>query len=169
MVDALDETIPTSRRDFWIEITDSQLKFVGHKCDTSEHILDGARLTFEVLTYSTPLKSAALNYQLMPILLERGVKGKVFERLLENDLTEKVTVLESAMDSGLLLRKWNQENSSTSVERIRSPTLEFQGGLPALAPDTINWLVEVYIIHSISILAWLTYGSMALSRNLAVC
>ncbi|MCJ1438921.1 hypothetical protein MMC27_008311 [Xylographa pallens] len=142
MVDALDETISTSRRDFWIEITDSQLKFVGHKCDTSEHALDSARLTFEVLAYSNPLTPTTLNYQLMPILLERGVKGKVFEKLLENDLTEKVTVLESAMNSGLLLRKWNQENNSTSMERFRSPTLEFQGGLPALPSDTINWLVE---------------------------
>ncbi|MCJ1285441.1 hypothetical protein MMC26_004781 [Xylographa opegraphella] len=142
MIDTFDETIPTSRRDFWIEITDSQLKFEGHSCDTSEHALDVARLTFEVHAYSTSLTSAALNYQLMPILLERGVKGKVFERLLENDLTEKVSVLETAMDSGLLLRKWNQENSSTSVERIRSSTLDFQGGVPALSSDTINWLVE---------------------------
>ena len=146
MIDTLDEKISASKRDFWIEITDSQLKFVGHKCDISEDASDTARLTFEVHAYSTPLTSTSLNYQLMPILLERGVKGKVFERLLENDLTEKVTVLESAMDSGLLLRKWNQENSSTSVERIRSPALEFQGGLPAYSSDTINWLVEVYIL-----------------------
>ncbi|MCJ1394492.1 hypothetical protein MMC18_007370 [Xylographa bjoerkii] len=142
MIDTLDETIQTSDRDFWIEVTDSQLKFVGHKSDTFEHASDSARLTFDVLAYSTPLTPAALNYQLMPILLERGVRGKVFERLLEKDLTEKVADLENAMDSGLLLRKWNQENNPTSLERMRSSTLEFQGGLPASSSETINWLVE---------------------------
>ncbi|MCJ1401803.1 hypothetical protein MMC11_005020 [Xylographa trunciseda] len=142
MIDTLDETVSSSDRDFWIEVTDSQLKFVGHSCDLSEIGSDTARLTFEVHAYSTPLTPAALNYQLMPILLEQGVKGKVFERLLEKDLTEKVTDLENAMDSGLLLRMWNQENSSTSLERMRSPTLEFQGGLPESAPETINWLLE---------------------------
>ncbi|MCJ1473561.1 hypothetical protein MMC13_002212 [Lambiella insularis] len=136
MVDALDEKVIDSDRETWIEITDSQLKFNGHSNT------DYAMLTFEVSAYSRPLSSAALNYQLMPILIERGVPGNVFERLLEADLTAKVEDLEMAMNSGLALRKWNQENSSIAGQRVQSSSVEMLGGLPHSLAEKINCFVE---------------------------
>lgn len=147
MVDALDETLDEaldekvkgSNRESWIEITDSQLKFNGHRTDN----LDMDSVTFEVSASSKPLSSAALNYQLMPILIERGVPGKVFETFLDADLTAKVSDLETAMDSGLGLRKWNQENNSVAGERLQSASVEMVGGMPGSVAEKINFLVEV--------------------------
>lgn len=141
IVDALGETLPRSERGFWIEITDSQLKFEGHGAD--ELYPDPARVTFEVHSYARPLSPAVLNFQLMPILINRGVPAEEMMRLLEEDLTAKVADLEVAMDSGLALRKWNQDNNSITSERLRTRSIEMQGGIPTSSSEKINWFVEV--------------------------
>ncbi|MCJ1246805.1 hypothetical protein MMC30_004014 [Trapelia coarctata] len=140
MVDALNEVSEGSERDYWIEITDSQLKFEGHPIDAYDP--DPARSTFEVHSIPTSLSATTLNYQLMPILIDRGVPGIVFERLLQDDLTAKVSELEAAMDSGLALRKWTQENSSVAAERRIHGTVEWMGGMPSSLTEKINWFVE---------------------------
>lgn len=140
MVDALGETLPQHSRGYWIEITDSQLKFEGHPTD--KLFPDPARLTFEVHSWARTLVPASLNFQLIPILLDRGVPEEVFVHLLEEDLTAKVGELEVAMDSGIALRKWNQDNYSVSEERARNNGIEMVGGLPDSLSERINWLVE---------------------------
>ena len=141
MVDALDENPSRSDHAKWIEITDSQLKFEGHPIDALHP--DPARMTFEVHSWAKRLNSARLNFQLMPILVDRGVPPKVFMRLLENDLTAKVAELEVAMDDRLSLRKWNQENNNVSEERARYEGIEMLGGLPNSTGEKINWFIEV--------------------------
>ena len=141
MVDAFGENPSGSEQGKWIEITDSQLKFEGHPQDALYP--DSARMTFEVNSWAKPLIAATLNFQLMPILVDRGVPAKVFMRLLENDLTAKVADLEVAMDSGLALRKWNQENNSVSEERAIYKGIETLGGLPNSTGEKINWFIEV--------------------------
>ena len=142
MVDALSEASEGSERDYWIEITDSQLKFEGHSIDAYDP--DPARVTFEVQSVPTSLSAAALNYQLMPILTDRGVPNQVFEKLLNDDLTAKVSGLEAAMSSGLSLRKWTQENSSVAERRING-IVEWMGGMPSSLTEKINWFVEVCV------------------------
>lgn len=141
MVDALDENPSRSDQAKWIEVTDSQLKFEGHPLDALRP--DPARMTFEVHSYAKQLSSAALNFQLMPILIDRGVPPNVFMRLLENDLTAKVAELEVAMDDPLSLRKWNQDNKSVPTERARYESIEMLGGLPDSDGEKINWFIEV--------------------------
>ena len=143
MVDALDESLPNSQREngYWIEITDSQLKFEGHPTDGL--FPDRERVTFEVQSYSKKLSTASLNYQLMPILEDRGVPYEVFKRLLEEDLTAKVGELEVAMDSALALRKWNQDNNPIVEERLSNKGIDMVGGLPDSLAEKINWFVEV--------------------------
>lgn len=141
MIDAQDET-PTERgRNYWIEITDSQLKFEGHAKD--EIYPEPGRVTFEVNAWATKLSSGSLRFQLLPILLDRGVPPNVFETLLDKDLTARVGELEVAMDSGLALRKWNQENNPTTAERARYGGIEMHGGLPSSTAERINWFTEV--------------------------
>lgn len=143
MVDALGEQPfnSGSRQDFWIEITDSQLKFEPHPQDAM--FPDTARVTFEVIKYSKKLSATTLSFQLMPILEDRGVPYEVLKRLLEEDLTARVGELEVAMDSTLALRKWNQEVNPVFEERLRNGGIEMAGGMPDSVPERINWFVEV--------------------------
>lgn len=143
MIDAQDETPSKNGRNYWIEITDSQLKFQGHPRD--DFIPEPARVTFEVNAWSKRLSSSSLNFQLLPILVDRGVPPKVFATLLDQDLTARVGELEVAMDSGLDLRKWNQEINPITEERARYGGIKMQGGLPSSRAETINWFTEVYL------------------------
>lgn len=147
MVDILDESLPSCNREFWIEITDSQLKFEGHAVD--DIYPDDNRVTFEVNSYSKKLLASTLNFQLMPILANRGVPEEVFSRLLKEDLMEKVNALEMSMDSGLALGKWNQDTNPVAGERAYRNQIEMIGGIPLSTPEKINWFVEVryYLVH----------------------
>ena len=145
MIDAQDETPSKPGRNYWIEITDSQLKFEGHARD--EFHPEPARVTFEVNAWAKRLSSRSLNFQLLPILVDRGVPPDVIANLLEQDLTARVGELEVAMDSGLALRKWNQEINPIQEERARYGGIEMQGGLPLSKAETINWFTEVLVSH----------------------
>lgn len=128
----------------WIEITDSQQKFEPHAWNY--YCPEDELVRFEVHSFSKKLSSATLNFQLMPILANRGVDESVFDRLLEEDLTDKVSHLEAAMEDGLALRKWNQDNNSIAGERTQLEDIEMQGGLPLSMPEKINWFVEVRLL-----------------------
>ena len=141
MVDALDEKLPRDDGEFWIEVTDSQLKFEGHLEDCIYP--EKERITFEVSSFSKKLSSSSLNFQLIPILLNRGVPENTFKDLLQADLKDRVGQLEEAMASGLSLRKWNQETNPIMSERSASGGIEMLGGLPTSTPEKINWFVEV--------------------------
>ena len=149
MIDAQDEAPSGQGRNYWIEITDSQLKFEGHARD--EIYPESARVTFEVNAWARKLCSSSLNYQLLPILVDRGVSPDVFANLLDEDLTARVSELEVAMDSGLALRKWNQEVNPTTVERAKYGGIEMRGGLPSSTAETINWFTEVLTFYNPSI------------------
>ena len=144
MVDPQDETPSEKGRNYWIEITDSQLKFEGHPKD--EYNPEPARVTFEVNDWAKRLSSSFLNYQLLPILMDRGVPPNVFATLLDQDLTARVGELEVAMDSGLALRKWNQETNPITEERDKYGGIEMQGGLPSSTSEIINWFTEVLFL-----------------------
>ena len=140
MVDCRDEKLATQRKDHWIEIIDSQLKFEGRPQDV--YCPDPTKLTFEVRAFSRKLTPASLNFQLLPILVDRGVSHKVLMDLLEEDLTTKVSELQAAMENGLALLKWNQETNGVSGQR-RQHDVEWLGGLPASLAEKINWFVDV--------------------------
>ena len=142
MTDAQDENPSKCGRNYWIEITDSQLKFKGRPIDDLHP--ESARVTFEVNAWAKRLSSGSLNFQLIPILVDRGVPHRVFVSLLDRDLTARVSELEVAMESGLALRKWNQEVNPITQERARYGGIEMQGGLPASRAETINWFTEVH-------------------------
>ncbi len=141
MVDALDESLEgKDERGFWVEITDSQLKFEGHQIDHYDP--DKERVTFEVHSYSKKLSPTCLNFQLIPILVNRGVPDSVFSSLVDADLRDKVGRMDEAMETGLSLRRWNQEENSILSERSGAGGIEMLGGLPTSTPEKINWFVE---------------------------
>lgn len=146
MIDSLGECIGGPEGDIWIEIADSQLKF---EPDGKDNLYpDPERVTFEVNAFSKPLTEASLNFQLMTILAACKVPFQVFCDLLEADLTAKVADLEAAMESGLTIRKWNQEVNPVTSERM-AHGVEMQGGMPSTLPEKINWFVEVRTFNSV--------------------
>lgn len=140
MVDVLDESLPESSRNWWIEVTDSQLKFEPQVIDSYDP--PPRRVTFDMHSFSKKLTAAKINFQLMPILAHQGVPRQVFEHLLEQDLKTKVEVLKEAMNNGVALRKWNQDTNPVIGERLQFNGIDMQGGLPLSSSEKINWFVE---------------------------
>lgn len=139
-LDAFDQTLSTDTRGFWIEVTDSQEKCRPH--DSDHMFPDKTRVTFDLLAWSKPLVPASLNFQLLPILINRGVPRSVLEKLLHEDLTSKVETLKAAMDTPLNLRKWSEDCNPVREERLRAKTIQMTGGLPDSLGERINFLVE---------------------------
>ena len=166
MIDAQNETPSKRHRNYWIEITDSQLKFQGHAIDDLHP--ESARVTFEVNAWAKRLSPSSLNFQLLPILVDRGVPPDVFASLLDQDLTARVGELEVAMDSGLALRKWNQEINPITEERARYGGIEMQGGLPSSTAETINWFTEVHPSPASLYVRLTNFRSMVSSPRLVV-
>ena len=140
MVDVSDEQLDPQGRGYWIEITDQQLKFECHSLDLFSP--SSGRVTFEVNEYVKPLAPSSLNFQLMPILENRGVPTEHLISLLKEDLTDKVNDLQAAMESALTLRLWNQRNNPTTIERAKSGGIEMLGGIPKSSTERINWFIE---------------------------
>lgn len=138
VVDPLGETLNDDP--IWIEIADSQLKFEGHSNDSV--YADPHRMTFEVHAYSSSLKPAVLNFQLMPILIDRGVDKGIFVTRLREDLNEKATHLVASMQDPLSLRSWNQENNPVTSFRIQEGSIRWEGALPGSIAEQINSLTE---------------------------
>ena len=124
----------------WIEITDSQLKFEGTHGGLFPE--DPYRTTLEVSSYSKGLKSSSLNFPLMPILLDRGVPGRVFKELLQANIEAKMEELKEVLDDPFALRKWNQQINPTLAQRLPDGSIEIQGGLPRSTTEQINFLVD---------------------------
>ena len=145
MVDTLDERpahlVRPDGRVYWIEITESQLKFKPHPIDALRP--DASRNTFEVNKYSKKLSSSSISFQLIPILEDRGVPQDVFKRLLREDLNARVSDMQEAMDDAVFLRKWNQDTNPVTQERVQYGGIEMEGGLPKSTAERINWFVEV--------------------------
>ena len=107
------------KRNYCIEIADSQLKIHPHPKDNL--IADEAQRTFEVSEYAGPGKPAALNIQLLTILDDRQVPREVLGELLVADISTFPKDLEESMRAPLRLLSWVQSSGlcSRGEEDIR--------------------------------------------------
>ena len=126
--------------DFWIEISDSQVKFEDGKSTVPRLVSTLIRtedLVFEVNDWVKRLAPSTLNFPLIPILQHGGVPAQVFMDILQEDLTTQVSNLQAAMTSGLALRLWNQRNNAAERADIM-----LQRGLPRTTAEKINWFID---------------------------
>lgn len=122
--------------DYWIEVSDSQLKIKPHPAD--RHDADESQRTFEVLKYASATKAGHLNIQLITVLENGGVPRKVFEDALVADTSEFSDTLIKAMKNRHALRAWVQEYAQCR----RAGSIRMLGSFPAEKADQVNCLLD---------------------------
>jgi hypothetical protein len=133
--------------DLWIETYASQCKWVRSK---SKHDHAGdfhpANRTFEILKPSGPLKSADLNLQFLPLLMERAFdKNKMktaLQELMEDALQRELDYLYASLEDGASLRKWVYEQHSSIVDRLRHGGVLYEGGQPISTHERLIMLLD---------------------------
>ena len=148
----------------WIEIYPSQMKW--DRCpevtDLAEYEAD--HRTFEVVKWAKPLKSAALNLQLIPLLEDRGkdraAMREAISHLLVNGLVHEIQVQRAAMESPESFRKWVRDNSGIE-ERIKHGQVLYLAGLPRSLEEQLNILLDAGFdpqrLQFLKDLAWKAY------------
>ena len=120
----------------WIQISDSQLKIKPHPQQVpDEEPIDDEQLTFEIVNWSKPLRSADLNIQLLGILDNGGpVKDRIAEltRLgIQALYRDFAAVLES--NSGILCR--------SLVQKLR-PAIEVTSAKTTKGRRLDQWMID---------------------------
>ena len=137
MVEKDDVYRDVSERNYWIEITDSQLKVLPHPRDSP--CADVEQRTFEVTEHSRPPRVAAVTKQLLMILHDRGVPTEVFEKLMLTDMREVFDTLKESMSNGVWLRYWIQRVQNHS----RSPGgIQCLGSWPTSPEEQAIFLID---------------------------
>lgn len=141
-----------------IKIYPSQVKW-----DNNSFFIDPCHRMFEVLRWSGPVRSAALNLQFLPILEDRGRnKGRgmreALSRMLENGLTYEIGRQRAAMDNPQAFRKWVRETDPGITDRIKLGQVGYWAGLPKSQGEKLNLLLDSGFnpkeLHFLRDLAW---------------
>ena len=135
----------------WIEVSDSQLKIKPHPVERDA--CQEAR-TFEVTSWSHPLRPAALNTQLVTVLKDRGVPRKALEDCVLAQSNLYLQELSAGMADSRALRAFEQKYHKISRVEDEIPLLgSFPDGTAERAsqlldagftPSTCSYLVELH-------------------------
>lgn len=128
--------------DIWIETYPSQRKW---SCD----FIDQNHRTFEVKSFSKPLKSASLNQQFIPILEARAFTkerkaamrqqlAKHLSKSIEDDLAMHLGALNHPTETLLFVRQIR----ATSTAALNDGFVRFLGGLPNNDEDRAAFLID---------------------------
>ncbi|RDW62034.1 hypothetical protein BP6252_11467 [Coleophoma cylindrospora] len=129
----------------WIDVYDSQAKWIpGDKPASRSN--DPCHRTFEVLNQSGPLRSADLNLQLLPILVDRALSKErmitSISQILQNGIEKEMNEQRAAMQDPLLFQKWLHERYSSLKERVDAKVLQYKAALPEKSEDQIKLLLN---------------------------
>lgn len=129
----------------WIEVYRSQQKWTRSTKPNGES-QDISHQFFEVLNYSSPLKSADLNQQLMPILIENSkdqtTMKKSIGQLLQDGLAQELENLQLALEDPQSFRKWVKENNPNIKERLKFGEVPYKAGMPAQTEEKLNVMLD---------------------------
>jgi hypothetical protein len=129
----------------WIEVYDSQRKWTRSTKPNGESD-DPSHRTFEVLKWSGPLKSADLNLQFLPLLIDRARSPKLMKdsisKLLVEGLNREIETLLTAMKSPQAFRNWVREVNPNTKERLKAGAVAYRAGLPAILEERLNVLLD---------------------------
>ncbi|KAK0101304.1 hypothetical protein ONS95_006481 [Cadophora gregata] len=133
--------------DIWIETYPSQRKWVrGEKRGGNDKEWEApSHRTFEVLKFSGPLKSADLNLQFLPLLMDRANNPKLMKKaisdILEEGLALKVQEIQEAMDDPQSFRKWVRDRNPNLKEHLRG-SIAYKAGLPVVREERLNVFLD---------------------------
>ncbi|EKD16851.1 uncharacterized protein L3040_001132 [Drepanopeziza brunnea f. sp. 'multigermtubi'] len=131
-------------QDDWIETYPSQRKWVRKKTGDQESD-DESHRTFEVSKCSGPLKSADLNLQFLPILMDRAkdklLMKRVLSDILKHGLQLRVQEIQEARDHPQLFRQWVRDSNPNMKERERG-SIGYKAGLPNVLEERLNILLD---------------------------
>ncbi|ESZ94181.1 RNA polymerase RNA dependente [Sclerotinia borealis F-4128] len=129
----------------WIELYGEQCKWKRGE-EGSDEFDHWSHRTFEVVGHSTPLKSADLNTQFLPLLMHQAADPtrmrKAIVTALEEGLQQSFEELKAALTGPRELRSWVRPTNSSIQERIKTGTIQWRGGLPAKHEDRLNILLD---------------------------
>ncbi|TVY87856.1 putative RNA-dependent RNA polymerase [Lachnellula willkommii] len=129
----------------WIKVYESQQKWKRSQKRGGESD-DPSHLTFEVNRPSGPLKSAALNLQLLPLLVDRAINKpdmkKAIAELLRQGLMKALTDLQAGMDDAPSLREWTGESNTSIKEKVKAGQVPFRAGMPSTIEERLNLMLD---------------------------
>ena len=130
----------------WIEVYESQQKWKRKGTVIDRDFDDTAHRTFEVNKFSGKLKSAALNEQLMPILMDRA-KSKpqmrqALVKLLEDCLRDELEKERLAMNNPQAFRKWVRDSNTGLGDLVKHGCVPFKGAMPDRHDEKMNLLLN---------------------------
>ena len=129
----------------WIEVYASQQKWKRSRKRDGESD-DESHRTFEVNRPSGPLKSADLNLQLLPLLMDRArdksKMKKAISHLLEKGLSDALEALQAGMNDGPSLRQWTRDANSNMKDRLKAGVVLFRAGLPVNIEERLNMMLD---------------------------
>ncbi|CAG8979219.1 hypothetical protein HYALB_00013146 [Hymenoscyphus albidus] len=133
--------------DIWIEVYDSQAKWTRTRSKSSKnHDNHVDNRTLEVVHPSGPLKSADLNFQIFPILMDRAKNKddmkKSLQKLLEVGLKSELDNLLTLVGDGPSLRKWVHETNPNEQQRLKVGMVKYDTGLPLLSSEKLIMLLD---------------------------
>ncbi|RAL64969.1 hypothetical protein DID88_001559 [Monilinia fructigena] len=129
----------------WIELYGEQCKWNRGE-SVSDEFDHWSHRTFEVVGHSTPLKTADLNTQLLPLLMHQATNPTRMRRAivkgLEEGLENSLEELKIALTGPRELRSWIRPTNSSIQDKIKAGAIQWRGGLPAKLEDRINILLD---------------------------
>lgn len=127
--------------DVWIELSESQRKFIRHHEDYDDERCDPLRLTFEVNSWAEKPSKSSLSLEYPPILEDRGVSRLALYNLVQEGFQAQYQAAHDAVTYSSSTRRWLQENCNfiTDAEARTWPTW----ATVINKADRAKWLTEV--------------------------
>ncbi|KAI2083494.1 hypothetical protein LOZ36_005572 [Ophidiomyces ophidiicola] len=116
MVDSPASTLH-SNDDIWIQISDSQRKIFPHPAGSN--VYDDHQRTFEVVSWSRPLRPVNLNVQLLMVLQHGGVHRDRLRELIRREVDDWYNEFKRILPSGVASRAWVQRQGPSDKRKTR--------------------------------------------------
>jgi hypothetical protein len=129
----------------WIEVYPSQQKWYRSTKRNGESD-DPSHRAFEVLKCSGPLRSADLNLQFLPLLMDRAMDKEAMRHslaeLLRDGLSQKVETIRKAIEDPQSFKQWVRQENANTKERLKNRAVPFRAGLPSSMEERLNVMLD---------------------------